>query len=482
MENAKIINMLLNDTDKNLAINKDFIEEFADTLFDVAKLISLHDANKWIGFKKKQTIKDILHNEKYKFVNNVDYKIEIYKPETGRPGEEIFMTIDTIKNICLMAQNEKGHEFRKYYIEMEKLFRMYVSTSIQNQLTNPIPQINKYDFDVNAYIGKEILYLLYIKDDIYKFGITNDVIKRFQRHKNELEYDYVVKCWDCKNRSISTQIENAVKTYIRLHKLNFIYKQQTEIIKINDMNPLIKMFDNYVTEQVKEYNDHFKNEEIGQRIKLIEKITELQRNEFKMIEKQCELITNANNIKNDNIVINIGSTMQNKIIFDMNSLLQLNNSSLNKCVMIQDGETIKMETVKCSDCKKEKMENDFNINEKTNTIYKTCTSCVDMRKIKSENNKGQKHEYYEKNKDTINDKNKKYYDENKIGIIEQKQAYYNKRKNRNTDETKAYCCKCNGIKDNIDFGVNPKTYQQYKQCQVCREKDNKTKRIKNKVK
>ena len=484
MSKTEMINILLKNTDKNSAINKDFVEEFADTLLDTTRLIPLNDANKWIGFKKKQTIKDILCNVKYGFVNDIDYKIENYKPETGRPGEEIYMTIDTIKNICLMAQNKKGHEFRKYYIEMEKLFRTYTSTLIQNQLTNPIPQINKYDFDVNTYIGKEILYLLYIKDNIYKFGVTNDVIQRFSRHKRELKYDYIVKCWDCKNRSISTKIENAIKIYTRLHELNIIYEKQTEIIKIDDINPLIKMFDNYVKKQVNDHNDQFKNVELEQKIKLIEKVAELQRNEFKMVEKQCELMNSLNDIKNNNITIHFGNDKSNRITTDINLLLQSDILDM-KCGNEdnkdnednQEDDTIEMKTIKCSDCKKEKTKSYFSINEKTNDMYKTCISCMDMRKIKSENeiNKNQKKEYYEKNKDKLNQKDKNYYNENKVDIIKQKQQYRNKRKNELTDETKTCCSKCSRIKENNDFGINPKTYKQYKQCQICREKDNKLK-------
>ena len=456
-------------------VDKNFIDKYHNTLVNNDTLIDYNDVKEWIGYHKKQTVVDILKNDKYKFKNDIDYKIENYKPENGRPGNNILMTIDTVKSLCLMSASEKGQLFRSYYIEMEKLFRTYASTLIQNQLTNPIPQLNKYDFDVNLYIGKEILYLLYIKDNIYKFGVTNDIIKRFSRHKKELEYDYVVKCWDCKNRSISTQIENAVKIYIRLHNLNFIYKQQTEIIKIDDIEPLIKMFDNHVKKQVDIDNNQFKNAELDQKIKLMEKIIEYQNSEFEMTEKYCEIINNPNN-RNNNITIHLGNRP------NINSLLQDNIFGMKKDNKDnkddnQDNDTIEMNTIKCSDCKKDKTEQYFNINEKTNKIYKTCISCKEMRKTKSECeiNKNQKKEYYENNKDKLNQKDRNYYNENKVDIIKQKQAYRIKRQNAALDETKACCSKCSKIKENDEFGVNPKTFKQYKQCQICREKDNKLK-------
>jgi len=478
MEND-FFSKLQNETD----ISRIFFDKFFNYLDKPSGMIAFDDIKDWIGYKQKRTITEILFNIKYGYISEIDYRMEkIKKDGICKPVNEIYMTIDTVKSICLMAPTEKGQEFRKYYIAMEKLFRTFASTLIQNQLTNPIPQINKYDFDVNMYIGKEILYLLYIKDNIYKFGVTNDIIERFLRHKRQLKYDYVVKCWDCKNRSISTKIENAIKIYARLHEINIIYEKQTEIIKIDDINPLIKMFDNYVKKQIDEHNSQYKNVKLEQRIKLIEKVAELQRNEFKMVEKHCEMMNIVNN--NNNITINFGNILSNRVTLDINSLLQIDNfNNINKDDQINQNDqsdnedTIEMETIKCSDCKKEKTKSYFNINEKTNDIYKTCISCMDMRKIKSECevNKNQKKEYYENNKDKLNQKDRNYYNENKVGIIKQKQAYRIKRQNKAIDETKACCSKCSKIKENDDFGVNPKTFKQYKQCQICREKDNKLK-------
>lgn len=129
-------------------------------------------------FKKKQTVKDILLNPAYNFIEGEDYEIVKYKPSTGRPGDDIRMTIDTVKSICLLSQTKKGHQFRQYYIKMEKLFMKYVSTDIKNKLTNPIPELNKYTFNIQDYIDKEVLYLIHVKDNIYKFGITYDINHR----------------------------------------------------------------------------------------------------------------------------------------------------------------------------------------------------------------------------------------------------------------------------------------------------------------
>ncbi|QKF94061.1 phage anti-repressor protein [Fadolivirus algeromassiliense] len=173
---------------KNLGTETNFVDAFCDTLYG-NEFIDFENVKEWIGYKKKDTVYNILVNGKYDFVNGTDYKIEKIKKEgICKPINEIYMTIDTIKCICLLCPTEKGQQFRKYYIEMEKLFRQYVSTTIQNKLTNPIPELNKYDFDINKYMKKEVLYLIFIKDDIYKFGVTADIKKRLTNHTNQLNY------------------------------------------------------------------------------------------------------------------------------------------------------------------------------------------------------------------------------------------------------------------------------------------------------
>ena len=195
-----------------------FVDKFYKTLYEIDTMINFNDIKDWIGFKKKQTVVDILKGDKYGFKVNDDYKIEIYKPETGRPGENVLMTIDTLKSICLMSASEQGQKFRKYYIEMEKLFKQYVSTEVQNKITNPIVELNKYDFDPVQFKHKEVLYLIHVKDKIYKFGVTGDITKRFIQHKTALKFDYVVKCWECINRTISKKIEDAIKIYAKYNK------------------------------------------------------------------------------------------------------------------------------------------------------------------------------------------------------------------------------------------------------------------------
>jgi predicted GIY-YIG superfamily endonuclease len=144
---------------------------------------------------------------------------------------------------------------------MEKLFMKYVSTDIKNKLTNPIPELNKYTFNIQDYIDKEVLYLIHVKDNIYKFGITYDINRRLTRHKADLKYDYVIKCWDCRNRTVSKGVEDSIKLYAKINKLKKVYMNHSETIETNNVDKFVKVIDDYVQIGLKEYRKFIGGEE-----------------------------------------------------------------------------------------------------------------------------------------------------------------------------------------------------------------------------
>ena len=56
----------------------------------------------------------------YGFVEGKDYCTFLSKTnEGGRPSTDHQLTIDMAKELCMIQRNEKGKEFRKYFIEAE---------------------------------------------------------------------------------------------------------------------------------------------------------------------------------------------------------------------------------------------------------------------------------------------------------------------------------------------------------------------------
>lgn len=463
---------------KNSDININFIKKFAQFLDNNEICIEFEDIKEWIGYKKKCTILDILQNDKYDFQLDTDYKIQKIKKEgICKPINEIYMTIDTVKCICLMAPTETGQEFRRYYIAMEKLFRQYTSTIIQNSLTNPLPEINKYDFHEQQFYDKEVLYLININDEYYKYGITQNIKKRLTTHRNLLKYKYVIKCWDCINRTVSKRVEDDIKRFLKINKLNCEYKGNFEIIKTTQIEKIIDILNQYVTMRTDEYKKLFNDQKYEQKIKLIEKITEMKKIHIEELNKAIEANEKYNHKSNSwdvNDILKLADINEKDLILDHES--KINN--------IKDAENFNKSIQYCKRCKNYKKLEDFGIDETTNEYFKQCKKCheegkiVDKRRYEKakENIIVDEDDYIEIDKidgNEMQNKYREYYEKNKSEIIEHKKHYRNQRIQNINDSTKNYCRKCNTIKSNEEFGINKKTKEQYKQCAKCREKQKK---------
>ncbi len=449
---------------------KKFIDEFYETIQNNDKLICYKDANEWIGFKKKQTVKDILLNEKYNFANGTDFTIKQYKPKTGRPGDMIYMTIDTIKVICLMAPTQKGQQFRRYYIEMEKLFKQYVSTKIFNKLNNPIPELNKHDFDVNKYKDKEVLYIINIIDNLYKFGITNNIYRRLKNHEGKFKYQYVVKCWDCTNRTVSRKIENDIKKYIRINKLQRTYNKATEVLEIDEILCILEVFNQYVDIHNAEYENKFINKRLEQ--------------ECNIVKSQIEFLKQLENLKYENPNANLDNLVK---------LIQLQNTEIDKediKINKENAKIIKEELIKkksiiekqlsipkksvtkdplgdklknhhyCKKCRSHKLPEEFGINERTKMYYKQCIKCREEGR----------------RSDRKRAKTQKRVAWNKINGKTYTKKYREKKKNEPTEEGYVFCNRCRTHKSPDEFGIKKSTNELFKSCISCRKRNKESKK------
>ncbi|EMS8414782.1 antA/AntB antirepressor family protein [Campylobacter jejuni] len=72
-------------------------------------LNSLQDYSNWIKNRINQ----------YDFIENQDYIIELVYTK-GRPRKEYYVTLDMAKELCMVENNEKGRQARRYFIECEK--------------------------------------------------------------------------------------------------------------------------------------------------------------------------------------------------------------------------------------------------------------------------------------------------------------------------------------------------------------------------
>lgn len=56
----------------------------------------------------------------YGFEEGKDFSSFLSKSNGGRPSKEYEITVDMAKELCMIQRSEKGKQFRKYFIEVEK--------------------------------------------------------------------------------------------------------------------------------------------------------------------------------------------------------------------------------------------------------------------------------------------------------------------------------------------------------------------------
>jgi len=86
-------------------------------------LVNARDLHTFL--ESKQDFSNWIKNrmEKYWFEENEDFSIILLKSNWGRPRKEVFLTLDTAKEISMVENNEKGREARKYFLQIEKAYR-----------------------------------------------------------------------------------------------------------------------------------------------------------------------------------------------------------------------------------------------------------------------------------------------------------------------------------------------------------------------
>ena len=175
--------------------------------------------------------------------------------------------------------------------------------------------ISNYDNEnLDKYNGKDCIYILHIKDNLYKFGKSSHLKERLYKHKIALNYLSIVNIYICNNMNIVTNIENEIKQLIKNYGINARYNNQIEIFKlttnisfdiiINDINKLVNNNNNPSIDNIKINtlcnnitsleldNDYFKKSKLLElkNIGIIEKTKQLETEKNIKLEEEKTLI------------------------------------------------------------------------------------------------------------------------------------------------------------------------------------------------
>jgi|GEM_PF-1748967 uncharacterized protein HI_1422 len=115
----------------------------------------------------------------YGFIENQDYIVKT--TYTGRrPRKEYFVTLDMAKELCMVENNDKGKEARRYFIKCEKelqaiKFETYVS-KIADLEASQILQTKRHGDQINGYLGqlaKHNAVIASLKNELAEFKTSN---------------------------------------------------------------------------------------------------------------------------------------------------------------------------------------------------------------------------------------------------------------------------------------------------------------------
>jgi phage anti-repressor protein len=245
---------------KYSSINNKFIDDFF-SLYDVKTsnddfVINLENIAKWLNCKKF-TLNDTIKNT---YQINIDYKISksINQKSTGRPREEVMITPNCFKRLCMMSRTEKAEEVRSYFIALEDHINKYKGYIIEGLNK----KVAKYETELKPQeIQNESgsIYVLKTTESIegvYKLGKAKNFKQRLQTHQTshpeKLDVAYVYET------DMIDQVESCLKNLLKTKG----YRKRKEFyeIDIDILKTLIKMCE-CMTLSVRKKTKDIKNEE-----------------------------------------------------------------------------------------------------------------------------------------------------------------------------------------------------------------------------
>jgi hypothetical protein len=199
-------------------IPDEFIKEYY--IFSHQPLISIIEFTEWIGINRKTIIENLQKNYKV----NVDYFITTYEEELKHiiiyknlnykhNQKFIIITSKCFKDICVRSNTIKGNMMRKYYMELDELFKKFHFDKIKN-----ISDENDYllnNQSKNKLKNEEGIYIWNTSKNssIFRIGKASNISERISQH-NSSNYDKIFpkiiiysKC--------STELENMLKICLK---------------------------------------------------------------------------------------------------------------------------------------------------------------------------------------------------------------------------------------------------------------------------
>jgi len=208
----------------NYEYNTLYLDKFWQNIKDDIWIYIDDNMLKYIGYMRseyKKNKQDYLSILKENFEIEIDYKVLFLKEfeefskcqklalenaviNEHNKVKHLIISPDCFKQSLMLLKTAKSKEIKKYYIELERIFKLYLE--YQNkyrkfELENKNKELENKELESkkkveitlrDSFNKRCVVYLIKVKIDneiIYKFGYTDDIVTRLRTHKNKISDD-----------------------------------------------------------------------------------------------------------------------------------------------------------------------------------------------------------------------------------------------------------------------------------------------------
>jgi prophage antirepressor-like protein len=246
----------------------------------------------------------------------------------GCKQDTTFLSSQGVYRLLYNSKKEGAKKFRKWAGNILDDIIFNESAELRKQLEeHKILLIeNKQELLLNNFDKDTIVYLIKISENLYKFGNTDNIKRRFNEHRREINDNIqLIFCIDSKN---NTLLEQKLKEYLKntnyRKELKINDKLQTELVEINN----ISIIENQLTilnKNIDENKEHLEIKKLQLELEILKLKLEI---ENKSNENKND--TNENTNKSSYILLNTNEHIKEDFKTQLVNNIENENNMINQ--------------------------------------------------------------------------------------------------------------------------------------------------------
>ena len=283
----------------------------------------------------------------------------------------IFINESGLYSLILSSKMPKAKEFKRW-VTNDVLVNIR-KTGVYNKN----PKENYYDASkIKELTNETCVYLLRIENNLYKFGITNNLSIRITNHKRYLNYDEIIEIYPVPNYNVALKIESQIKNFANNSKIRKICEKGVEFFETTNEYSLEKILGeikNIVDNEIKVYD----NKEDTIKINLLAYI---EKQKIKQLELRCKKIELKEISKQNEIQLKLSLEKEKtkQLELELEKLKLISNNVLSASKKLVNDVSLIQTVVKANQLNK-KIKIDIQQNKQANPenipVINNCISC-----------------------------------------------------------------------------------------------------------